>query len=422
VLLATLPLILALLALSSDQACGQPAASPDQPPDRNQVRVSEIPLSKQVDDEKRVVYVQDIFLDNGLRRFGLHKAETLYKPATVPSHHVGWNAPDQANWYHSNMFDLLLNGQSVNTGKSTFTILESGPRGVADFILDNEAGKFRCRLVVLPNSEVLFADFAIEPEVEVKSLVLKLHNYPGGFAVPRKGKRHRQVLNAEGILEPRAEPYALSPAANWWLFYQDRYLDKDIPENREQAYGPSALILPAGEARQVKITVGDYEVPTEIEYPPDRRHFRLAFLDYFGLGNKAALARFAQERDPVRATLEGLVFVPQRLRQAQAILPQIRADGLTGEAAAAVPALKQLLAALPGGDPWPQQPVSTEARALQLLDLYDKARWAVMKKQRPGIGLLVLRGLHWRSWGLAEAEKTLGRLLREEAVSHYAEY
>ena len=420
--LIVLPAALTLLTLFTEPARCQPAASPEQPPDRDQVQVSEIPLTKQVDDEKRLVYVQDIILDNGLRRFGLHKAETLYKPATVPSHHVGWNAPDQANWYHSNMFDLLLNGQSVNTGKSTFTVLESGPRGVTDFTLDNEFGKFRCRFVVIPNSEVLFTEFAVEPAVEVKSLVLKLHNYPGGFAVPREGKRHRQVLSVGGTLEPRAEPYTLSPAVDWWLFYQDRYLDKDIPENRERAYGPSALVLPGGQARQVRVTVGDYEVPTEIEYPPDARHFRLAFLDYFGLGNKPAQARFAQERDQARATLEGLVFIPQRLRQAQAILPQIKADGLTGEAAATVPELKQLLGALPGGDPWPQEPVSTEARALQLLDLYDKARWVVVKKQRPRIGILVLRGLHWRFWGLAEAENTLGGLLREQAVSHYAEY
>ncbi len=419
-------LVLAVCAVClpgyAQPATDLPALAPDQGPDLSQVRVSEIPLSKQADDDKRTVYIQDIILDNGLRQFGLHKADILYKPATVPAQNVGWNAPDQANWYHSNMFDLFVNGKNVNVGKSTFTILESGPRGVADFTLDNEFGKFRCRFVVIPNSEVLFADFAIEPVGEVKSLVLKLHNYPSSYKATREGKRHRQVLNAEGTLEPQAQPYPLNPATDWWYFYQDAIFDKDVPEYRDPTYGPSALVLPSDEPRKVKITVGDYEVPTEIEYAPDRRHFRMAFLDYFGLGNKPALARFVKERGPVRTTLDNLVFVPQRLRKAQGALPQITPDGLTGEAAAAVPELKQLLGALPEGDPWPQKPVTAEDRALQLLDQYDKACWAVVKKDRPGIGVLVMRGLHWRSWGLDQAEKSLGKLLRETGVSHYAEY
>ncbi len=399
-----------------------PSLGPDQPPDLTQVRVSEIPLAQQADDEKRTLHAQDIILDNGVRRFGLRRVQQLFKPATVPTQHVGWNAPDQANWYHGNMFDLLVNGKSVNLGQATFTILESGPRGVADFTLSNELGKFRCRFVVIPDSEVLFADFAIGPTVEVKTLALKLHNYPGGFAVPREGKRNRQVFLWEGHIDAQPKPYELDPAINWWFFYQDAFLDKDLPENRQAAYGPSALVLPAGEARQIKITVGDYEVPTELDYAPDRRHFRLAFLDYFGLGNKAALVRFAKERDQVRTTLENLVFIPQRLRSAQASLPRITAQGLTGEAAAGVPELKQLLGALPAGDPWTTKPVSAEDRALQLLDQYDKARWTVVKQQRPGVGVLVMRGLHWRYWGLDEAGQALGKLLRESAVSHYAEY
>jgi len=320
------------------------------------------------------------------------------------------------------MFTLRVNGQNVNVGKSTFAILESGPRGVADFTLDNQFGKFRCRFIVIPNSEVLFADFAIEPVAEVKSLTVQLHNYPSTYQATREGKRHRQVLDAAGTLEPQTQAYSVDPAANWWFFYQDAIFDKDVPEYRERTYGPSALVLPSGEAQKVHITVGAYEVPTVIEYAPDRRHFRLACFDYFGLGNKAAQARFAKERDQVRATLDGMVFVPQRLRKARSTLAQISAQGITGEVAATVPELKQLLSALPEGNPWPQKAVTTEDCALQLLDQYDKTRWAVVKKQRPGIGVLVMRGLHWRYWGLDEAHKALGGQLRETAVSHYAEY
>ncbi|HEY3397514.1 MAG TPA: glutamine amidotransferase [Armatimonadota bacterium] len=393
-----------------------PAVAP--PP----VRVSEVPLAKQSEDAKQTSYLQQMFLDNGVRLFGLQKYETVSKQTQASGSSVGWFAPSEGNWYHSDMFDLLVNGQSVKVDKSTFTILESGERGVVDFTLDNKFGKFRCRFMVIPGSEVLFADFAIEPTVEVKSLVLRLQNYPSSYHATAEGKRHRQVLDADGTCEPQAAPYVTDPNADWWYFYQDAIFDKDIPERREATYGPSALVLPAGEAQQVSTTVGDYQVPIEITYAPTQRHFRLAFLDYFGLGNKEAQARFVQERDQIRQTLQGLVFVPTRLRQAQANLPQIKPDGLTGEAAAAAPELKQLLAALPGGDPWPQKPVSAEARALQLLDVYDKARWVATKRARPGIGVLVLRGLHARYWGVDEAEQLLGAQLREAATSYYSEY
>jgi uncharacterized membrane protein len=69
-----------------------------------------------------------------------------------------------------------------------------------------------------------------------------------------------------------------------------------------------------------------------------------------------------------------------------------------------------------------QQPVSSEDRALQLLDAYDKARWKLDKQQRPGIGVLVLRGLHWHYWGLDAAYQALGPDLRESGVSDYGEW
>ncbi len=422
-----LPALLLAAGLGVGPARAQPATDlpalgPEAAPDRTQVKVSEIPLEQVTNDERRTVNTQDVILDNGVRRFGLRKVETLQKPATVFSHHVGWNAPDQANWYHSNMFDLEINGKSVNYGASTFTILESGPRGVADFTITNEMGQFRCRFVVIPNSEVLFAEFSVEPAVEVQSLALRLHNYPGGFAVPREGNRERRVLIVEGTLDEQPRPAELDAQYNWWFFYHDAFLDKAIPENRAKAYGPSALVLPRGQAQRITINVGDYEVPTLLEYPPTTRRFRMAFLDYYEVANQVAQTRFAQERDAIRETLENLIFVPQRLREAQARLPEIKAEGLPAPVASGVPELRQLLAALPAGDPWPQQPVTAEDRARQLLDQYDKARWQVVKKERPGIGVLTLRGLHSRYWGLEEAEKLLGRRCRESEVSYYAEY
>jgi uncharacterized membrane protein len=417
--------LLILVAAAPLWAQAEPALfapADEKPTERNLVHVSEVPLKVVRDTDKQRSSIQEIILDNGVREFGLNRDEELNKATNVTSETVGWDRPDQGNWYHSDMFHLKINGQGVDFGKATFTILESGARGVADFTLNNQYGKFRCRFMVIPNSEVLYADFSIEPVGPVKSVALELINYPGSYQATRGGERHRQVFDAEGTLEPQKAPYATDPAADWWYFYQDAIFDKDNPEYREKTYGPSALVLPQGEAQQVSTTVGAYAVPIELTYAPDRRHFRVAFLKYFGMGNKEALARFAKERDQIRATLEGLVFVPARLREAQGTLPQISAEGLPADVAAGVPELKQLLGALPAGDPWTQQPISSEDRALQLLDQYDKTRWRVVKQQRPGIGVLVMRGLHWRFWGLDDAYQALGKDLRESGVSDYAEY
>jgi uncharacterized membrane protein len=383
------------------------------------VVVSEIPYHKESETKDWSAYGQTMLLDNGVRVFGLHRQVQTWPATKRNLHYVGWQLPDEANWYHSGMFDIVLNGRSVNVDNSQMTILESGARGVVDFTQGNQFGKFRCRFMVIPDSEVLFAEWALEPAAEVKSLQLQLHNYPGGYAATAEGKRQRQVICPEGTFETREQPYPFDPAKNDWFFLQDGLFDIDHKELSEKSYGPSGLVLPTGEAQSVQFLITGYEVQPEITYAPDRRRFRLAFFDYYKLGNKAAFQRFEREHDPVRKALEELDFVPTRLREAQRA--SISATGLPADADRWVGELKGLLAELPGGD-WQQRPVTTEARAMGLLDRYDKARWPEVKQKRPGVALLEIRGLHWNYWGLDAAAAALGPQLRARQVSHYSEY
>jgi len=387
------------------------------------VVVSEIPLAKREETKDYTCFDQTMLLTNSVRTFGLHHAHQIFAARKLDYELVGWQLPDEANWYHSGMFGLSVNGQSANVPEARMTILESGTRGVVDFTLDNKTlGKFRARFVVLPGSEVLFAAWAIEPAVEVKSLTLRLSNYPGSYAATLDGKRMRQIFCPSGTYETRDAPYVLDPAQDLWMFLQDGLFDYDNKELQEKSYGPSGLVVPAGEAQGLKLTVGSYEVAPELSYAPERRHFRLAFFDYFHVGNKPARQRFDQEREPVRQTLTALDFVPTRLREAQQNLATITPQGLPADAKPWVTELHDLLAALPDGEPWAQRPVTTEARALELLDQYDQARWPQTKAKRPGIAVLELRGLHWNVWGLDGAAQVLGTRLRDRQVAHYSEY
>jgi hypothetical protein len=223
---------------------------------------------------------------------------------------VGMPLPCSCNWYHSGFLFLYLNGQDIALRPlSSMMVAESGDRAILDMVWHHELANVRLRFVGLPDHDCLFCEITLEPKQEIKSLSLTLRCYPSFFTSFYKRVGARRIQTPTALVEENKRQ-KFAPADGWWALYYDEVFDVAKGEGE----GPCAMLLLPDQPTEISYEPGGYAVNTVITYPPSTRTLRLAFWDFKGETNAAALARLKETADQVRGQLQTLDFTPQAVR------------------------------------------------------------------------------------------------------------
>jgi len=224
--------------------------------------------------------------------------------------YLGMPGPSASNWYHGGFLAIVLNGRDIGTTPlSSMTVAEnSGGRAIMDMVWRDEAADVRARFVGLPGRDYLICEITLDPVAEITSVGLKLRCYPSFFTSWHKRDGARRVQTPASLVE-QGSTETLPADENWWAVYYDEIFDVE----RGEGEGPCALLLPPGQATEIRLAPGGYSVETAIDFPADTRRIRLAVWDYHGRTNADALASMRAGADAVRRELEQADFTPEAL-------------------------------------------------------------------------------------------------------------
>ena len=224
--------------------------------------------------------------------------------------YIGMPAPCSCNWYHGGFLAIVLNGRDIGTTPlSSMTVAEnSGGRAIMDMVWRDEAADVRARFVGLPGRDYLICEITLDPVAEITSVGLKLRCYPSFFTSWHKRDGARRVQTPASLVE-QGSTETLPADENWWAVYYDEIFDVE----RGEGEGPCALLLPPGQATEIRLAPGGYSVETAIDFPADTRRIRMAVWDYHGRTNADALASMRAGADAVRRELEQADFTPEAL-------------------------------------------------------------------------------------------------------------
>lgn len=313
-----------------------------------------------------------------------------YKACVDPAHgdqvaplegYLGMPGPSSCNWYHGGFLAIHLNGRDIGaTPLSSMTVVENTGRAIMDMVWRDQAADVRVRIVGLPGRDYLICEVALDPVAEITSVGLKLRCYPSFFTSYHKRDGARRVQTPATLIEQGANE-TLPADENWWAVYYDEVFDVE----RGEGEGPCALLLPPGQATEIRLAPGGYSVETALDFPAHTRRIRLAVWDYHGRTNADALASMRAGAEAVRRELDQADFTPEALttfdvatarEEVQWALGSAPARELLGDTAAEIqewltdyaPALE---AATAGAG------VRAQEDLLRAVSAYDDFRWQI---------------------------------------------
>lgn len=328
---------------------------------------------------------QTASFSTGVREYGIS-----YKACVDPAHapdvgllegYIGMPVPTSCNWYHSGFLFVEINGRDLGpTPLSTMLISEDGKRAMVDLVWHAQVADVRVRFLALPAHDNLLCEVALEPREEITSLTVKLRCYPSYFTSWNKRDGARRVRTPSALVE-QGKAQTLSASENWYGVYYDEVFDVA----RGEGEGPCAMMLLPDEASWVSISPGGYSVETAIAYPPETRRLHLAFWDFKGVENAAALERITGRADADRDELKSTDFTPATVaefdivavrEQLQQALASAEVRKLLGEKLTAAKEWVDRHAGL-AGQPQGQMGITAQEELLQSADQYRDLMWEV---------------------------------------------
>ncbi len=178
-------------------------------------------------------------------------------------------------------------------------ILIAGPKRGAAFSWDLPNASVDVAFVMLPMSDGLYLDLALEPKEPLEQdIEVKLIAFPCGFR--RDGLRMlataaQTYVHRKGQQPDRYE--TPNTRTEWWWLFADK-VHKDAARNR----GPCGVLFPPGEPRNARVLLGSYSITASLFYEPRTEAIRLCFVEYPGLSGERALRAFRKfvDRFPSR--------------------------------------------------------------------------------------------------------------------------
>ncbi len=213
---------------------------------------------------------------------------------------IGLQEPSTCNWYQSGMLDLLLDGRRLDLLPANHETLQltSGRRGRATFSWTDARATVRYDFVLCSGQDRLLLAIDLAPKQPLRSLELRLSNYPGGF---NRQPRHVARTPARALAPTGAQSLVLP--GDCGLFLADETLD---PADQPNAAGPSAVVFDPEQITAGSLQTGGYGVGIQLRCRPDARRLVLAFWEFpqtpiaeaWQRWQRDAAAALRQLRDP----------------------------------------------------------------------------------------------------------------------------
>ncbi len=262
------------------------------------------------------------------RQFTFASGETSYRIKTQgcfdPSHGeqhpcnegtFGMPSPTRANWYASGFMEVLVNGVNATLYQDEDRpprVLETGERGVVQFVWDHPAADVGLRLMMLSGGNHLIGDLRWWPREgqTVESVTVKLLCFPSFFTAARNRTGDRHVMTPR-IDKKQGERLDLVPGGDTWLYYYDTVFDVANGEGD----GPCAALLAPGAVTGGRVGIGGYGVNTTVQLDPSVGEARLAFYDFTGWTNAEAERYMTEQGADDLAQLQAMSFRPALVRE-----------------------------------------------------------------------------------------------------------
>jgi len=254
---------------------------------------------------------------------------------------IGMMGPDSANWYFNGFFNFSVGRyQGRNFAQRRICALDTGERGLSEFLWELPNAWVRVRFIVVPGQEPLYCSIMQAPKGDkVDTLKVQLACYPSCYA--KNGSR--VCLTPTRAIKAPAKA-ALDPAHESSIIFYDEQNDQGVGR---AVGGCGGLVLADGVARS-ELNVTPYGCHWELWAKPGGKEMRFAF--WSGLKKKNAdLIPYLRERFPIaRERLAALDFHALKLRPEHFV--KLRRE------------FEQMLKETPGAQPEATQFTATAAR------------------------------------------------------------
>jgi hypothetical protein len=338
------------------------------------------------------------FADHTLREqvatfgFGPRSYSVAYRAAIPPKEkdtgkvvpiegYIGMPRPSSCNWYHGGFLAISINGQDIGATPITSMMgVESGERAIVDMVWETDQADVRARFFGLPGQDYLATEITIDPKQEITRIGVALRCYPSFFTAHHKRDGARRIKTPATLIE-QGNKTTLPAAENWWAVYYDEIFDVANGEGD----GPCAMLMPPGEASEISFDPGSYAVSTSITYPPHTRTIHLAFWDFTGATNAAALERVEAGAEHVSRMLVETDYRPRTVQEFNVAETRELLEGIlqSKEAREALQDdIEQIQTWLTDYAPALETPgqqtgVVGEERLLKSIDMFQSFRWRV---------------------------------------------
>ncbi|MBN2449468.1 MAG: hypothetical protein JXR77_03710 [Lentisphaeria bacterium] len=315
------------------------AADAGDPPATVQVTVkpeTTRPLRTYKGHERQVLRQTEVRLRNEAASYSL-RVMAGHDPA-IPERafpvegYLGMPGPTSCNWYHGGFLWVLLNGEDVGeVPLSGVMATEEGSRGMVDMVWHHPRADVRIRFVMVPGDDALYAEIALDPSAPLAEVGVRLRCYPSFFTSHHKRHGLRRVCTP-GARVAEGESVELPVPENRWALMLDEVFDVALGEGA----GPCGVFIHGSDARTVRHAPESYPVTSHLVYSPATRSIRLAFWDFHGLTNAAALGGMPARAARASAFLDAADLTPPAVAGFDPLrLAEMRA--LATQAAAAAP-------------------------------------------------------------------------------------
>ena len=217
---------------------------------------------------------------------------------------IGLSTPTNCNWYESGMLNILLNGTRFDfkPENNEKICVSDGEAGIVEMSWEDDRANVTCAFVLRHGDSKLYLDVRLSPKVALKTVEVRLTNYPSGF---NKTPRH-VLVTAERVLAEAAVS-ELIPDKERWVFYSDAALDC---ANNPSAQGPSALALGGEGLIKARLRTGGYGVSTTLEYAPSTRRMVYCLWEFPRTTNADALTELRSSVDDAIQRMAATTLTP----------------------------------------------------------------------------------------------------------------
>ncbi len=220
---------------------------------------------------------------------------------------IGMMGPDAANWYSNGFFNFSVGAyEGRNFAQRRICALDSGERGMSEFLWELPNAWVRVRFIVVPGQEPLYASIVQVPKGDkVDVLKVWLSCYPSCYA---KNGARVGLTPVRAIKAPAKA--TLDPARESAIIFYDEQNDLGVGS---AAGGCGGLVLGDGVARS-ELNVTRYGSHWELWAKPGGKEMRFAF--WSGLHKKNAdLIPYLRAQFPIaRERLRALDLHARKLR------------------------------------------------------------------------------------------------------------